>query len=468
MLLRHAKSSWSDPRLSDLQRPLASRGKADAKRMARYIAEHAPQIDLVLCSTAKRARQTWAAVARVLAHEPEVRFESALYLPSLDTLLEVIRSAPDQARTLLVVGHSPSLDALVMGLSLSARDAALRAQVSEKLPTGALVALTLSASSYAEAGIAPARLTSLVTPRALRGSRPEPRKPAKADALVLGKHPSVLTAAQAALTGCMQQIRANLEGARVSDDLEFVHQARVGLRRLRAALRMFRRLLDPEQYTHLAQELRWIFRLLGAVRDYDVFLRDTLSPLREEVSSRALSRLEMALAEERASAVEAARKALASPRFAALLRHLLALESELSSRHDDTPPLRGWARKRLDRRLNRVRSACDGDLHDTARRHELRKQLKKLRYSAEFVSDPFGDAALRYLKRLTKVQDQLGELNDVAVGEQLLSHVPAELPRSTRLAVRRAREALGTRASVADEKLALALHAFMKARPFWR
>jgi phosphohistidine phosphatase len=111
VLLRHAKSSWVDDQ-PDAERPLSDRGRKDAAAAGRWLVEEVGTVDLVLCSTAVRTRETWDRAARsaggALADAP-VRYEPAIYEAWPDTLLELVRALPETVGTVLLVGHGPGL-----------------------------------------------------------------------------------------------------------------------------------------------------------------------------------------------------------------------------------------------------------------------------------------------------------------------------------------------------------------------
>jgi len=158
-LLRHAKSSWKDPELTDHDRPLAARGARAAAALARHFDAAGIAPDLVLCSTARRARDTLDQVAPAAG---EVRFEPELYGASARSLLERLRQVPPATGSVLVIGHNPELEDLALAL---ARPSAGRDEIEAKYPTGALVALELP--GWAELGRGTATLTAFVRPRDL-------------------------------------------------------------------------------------------------------------------------------------------------------------------------------------------------------------------------------------------------------------------------------------------------------------
>src|SRR6476661_6101124 len=103
-LLRHAKSSWADPTLPDHERPLAPRGRRDAKRIATHLARLGIEPELVLCSSAQRTRETLELLRPALGATPTVRLEAKLYAASAETLLERIRALPEAIASAMLIG----------------------------------------------------------------------------------------------------------------------------------------------------------------------------------------------------------------------------------------------------------------------------------------------------------------------------------------------------------------------------
>ena len=108
ILLRHAKSAWPDG-IPDAQRPLAGRGRRDAPAVGRWLRGQLA-IDLVLCSPAARAVQTWDLVAAQLDPIPRVRHDERLYGASAEELLRVTQELPHTVSTAALVGHNPGLE----------------------------------------------------------------------------------------------------------------------------------------------------------------------------------------------------------------------------------------------------------------------------------------------------------------------------------------------------------------------
>ena len=111
VLLRHAKADAPEG-VSDVDRPLLAGGKHDAPVVGQWLAEHVPSIDITVCSTAARARQTWSLVAAELDHEPLFQPDDRLYGASVEQLLAVTQLLPDEATTALLVAHNPGLEEL--------------------------------------------------------------------------------------------------------------------------------------------------------------------------------------------------------------------------------------------------------------------------------------------------------------------------------------------------------------------
>ncbi len=166
LLLRHAKSAWSDARLADHDRPLNRRGERSARAMADHVAADLPRPDLILCSTALRTRQTLAAlVKRLGTPTPPISLDRGLYLASETTLLDHLQSVADEISTVLLIGHNDGIGDLAVALAGSGPAAALD-QLREKYPTGALAVFALPAG-WRELGPATARLVEFTRPRDL-------------------------------------------------------------------------------------------------------------------------------------------------------------------------------------------------------------------------------------------------------------------------------------------------------------
>lgn len=164
VLMRHAKSDWPD--MPDHERPLAKRGRRDAPEVGRWLGKSGYLPDAVICSTARRARETWALaspglLAAAPGAAPEVRYEERIYEASVLGLLMLVREFDPAWRTVLVVGHNPGLAELTLGLvdPPAGQPAAF--------PTAFVAVLGLP-GSWAEAAPGEASLLAFTIPAQLR------------------------------------------------------------------------------------------------------------------------------------------------------------------------------------------------------------------------------------------------------------------------------------------------------------
>ena len=167
LLLRHAKSSWETPGLPDHERPLARRGRHAIRAIRRHVAAGSDTPDLVLCSTARRAVETWEGVAPGFL-PVTVDFSPELYGATAAELLRRLQRVPEGIACLLVVGHNPGLEELASGL-VGTGEAEMRRRLETKFPTGALATFVV-AGPWAELGWGTAELTEYVVPRDLNAA----------------------------------------------------------------------------------------------------------------------------------------------------------------------------------------------------------------------------------------------------------------------------------------------------------
>lgn len=166
ILLRHAKSDRSVAGRPDHDRELALRGNDAAVKIGAYMARHALVPDLVLCSTAARARQTWALVAEAFAAPPKVIYDDRLYEVSAKVILEVVRASSPDVHALAVVGHNPGLQDLA-GLLIASGDIELRQRLLEKFPTAGLAVVDFPVDEWGQLHPQSGRLDRFVAPRSL-------------------------------------------------------------------------------------------------------------------------------------------------------------------------------------------------------------------------------------------------------------------------------------------------------------
>jgi phosphohistidine phosphatase len=169
ILLRHAKSAWPDD-VPDHERPLAPRGRRDAPGAGRWLSKSGYMPDRVLCSTARRTRETWQLAEEKLGAHPQAVFEDRVYGASSAELLDLARQTPEDVRTLLIVGHDPAMRGLTLDLASeqpSDAEAEALGRVRVKYPTAAIAVL---AFTVGWSGLSPggARLTNFATPSEFR------------------------------------------------------------------------------------------------------------------------------------------------------------------------------------------------------------------------------------------------------------------------------------------------------------
>lgn len=163
-LLRHGKSSWNNPALPDQDRPLATRGVTDAPMMGRAMAARGIDPELVLCSSARRTRDTLALVLPELRVEPKVVYEDALYHPSPEGMLEMLRAIGPGVNRVLLVGHNPELHAFALDL-VGSGPKHLRDRLREKYPTAGLAVITFASGLWKSVTINSGELKLFLSPK---------------------------------------------------------------------------------------------------------------------------------------------------------------------------------------------------------------------------------------------------------------------------------------------------------------
>jgi inorganic triphosphatase YgiF len=269
----------------------------------------------------------------------------------------------------------------------------------------------------------------------------------------------------------LTQAGANARGVTYGRDPEYLHQMRVGLRRLRSALVAFRDLVPKKAAKPLIERLRRLMPDLGAARDWDVF-SDTLVHLGTQEPEHAplVAPLLAGARAKRSAARRHARGVAASPQLQAFLLRALRWVNAAPWKEPSEGSLGAFAAAALERLHARaLRDAKHIDWTDAERRHRLRIRVKRLRYACDFFAASFPGAAARpYVKRLSALQDILGELNDIAVARRLLAELaPRGGGRELSAAAGHVRHAIAVRERMLVSSLEAAWVAFEKRRPFW-
>ncbi|MBI1261963.1 MAG: histidine phosphatase family protein [Rhizobiales bacterium] len=165
-LFRHAKSDWRDAGLNDFERPLNERGRKAADFMAHFIDQSQWRPDAVLCSTAVRARETFAPLQALLGTGMPVQFIDRLYHAMPDVLLEVIHAeASDDADTLLVIAHNPGLALMAADLAPAETDEAMAH--GDGMPTGGFIVFEFDVDHWRDVKEHQGRLVFFGKPRQL-------------------------------------------------------------------------------------------------------------------------------------------------------------------------------------------------------------------------------------------------------------------------------------------------------------
>ena len=140
LLMRHAKSSWKDKKLEDIERPLNKRGKKDAGRMGHLMKEKELVPELILCSSAVRARSTAELFAEKSGYTGEIRYLDSFYMAEPMIYAEAVHSLPDELNQVMLIGHNPGMEGLVQILSGKV----------ESLPAGAIARMALTIEHWSD------------------------------------------------------------------------------------------------------------------------------------------------------------------------------------------------------------------------------------------------------------------------------------------------------------------------------
>ncbi|MEM7620765.1 MAG: histidine phosphatase family protein [Pseudomonadota bacterium] len=166
LLLRHGKSSWDNPDLCDFERPLNQRGKASVPLVGGFINQQVLKPDIILCSAARRTRQTLKLLRNHVDFNCEIQFLDELYLISEKNLLQILRELPQLYKTVLVIGHNPTMHTLSMNFTANA-DPSDMSLLTQKFPTCGLAVLEFHIQSWVDICFQSALLKHFTTPKML-------------------------------------------------------------------------------------------------------------------------------------------------------------------------------------------------------------------------------------------------------------------------------------------------------------
>ncbi|SNS72236.1 CYTH and CHAD domain-containing protein [Tropicimonas sediminicola] len=271
--------------------------------------------------------------------------------------------------------------------------------------------------------------------------------PRKAREVPLAPEMTAEVAARDVLRECFEQITTNIDVVLHSPAPEGPHQLRIGLRRLRAAMGLFRPVIGHPEMARLGAQAKALGAAVGALRDLDVVIADVIDPSeRDHASEPGFAVLREAVEARRDTTREALRRHLLGAEVQgfqiALARFIEArgwlVPSDIEQTARLAAPVGELAERALGKRWKSVRKHAHGIDHLTIEeRHELRKELKKLRYSVEFMGPLYKQKAVtEFVKRMKRLQTVFGELNDLAMAEEMLCGIDS--PGARNLAAQRA------------------------------
>ncbi|MBS1144805.1 MAG: hypothetical protein H6R14_2211 [Proteobacteria bacterium] len=259
----------------------------------------------------------------------------------------------------------------------------------------------------------------------------EPLRPFKSKPVLIDEKQTPIEAFRSIALGCLEHFQRNEKGLLTGSDPEFVHQARVALRRLRSAIKLFAPVLPPEFVNAYGKTWQTLAGALGDTRNWDVFLAETLPPIAEAFpDNRDIKRLRKAAQHRARSARKSVVGLLAVKEYPRLLLEFTAAVYTLG---DTLPvPLNDFAREQIARHTKKARNLARRHAELTPEeRHKMRIAFKKLRYTLEFMAPLLSPKKLTpYLAALSHLQDALGLINDHITANSLIAEALKGRPAS--------------------------------------
>jgi triphosphatase len=395
------------------------------------------------------ARDEWE--HEVVGDEPDFKAATQTGLAPFAELKDSIRPvfSLSTERTLIELSHGDSVIEVAADRGQIEGDGCSLAfgELELELKTGNPADLFGLALKLAEA--VPLRLSFMTkADRGYEARSAEPTQKVKARPVVLKRKMTSVEAFQVIGASCLRHLTANEAIVRKTREADAVHQMRVALRRLRAAITLFKNVVEDDQVSRIKAELKWMAGLLGEARDLDVHIVTVLEPAQaEHADDPGYTELLADYRERRKLAYERIEESIASTRFInGILETAAWIQAGPWLQNRDKAARRrrhrlvvALAEEELDRRWKKIlKRGRHLAKQEPAERHQVRIAIKKLRYATEFFESLFKQKGAKKGKRkalsaLEALQETLGELNDIAVGSDMASSGAAAAIRKEQL-----------------------------------
>ena len=298
--------------------------------------------------------------------------------------------------------------------------------------------------------------------RLVLGKKDTSTEPEKARPARVSRKDSSRKALSSMLDSAVRQVLVNRRAVLETDDPEAAHQLRIGLRRLRAALRALRPLVGRSSLHAFERSARDMGRCVGLLRDADVLISGIHAPVEGAATDKTgFVELHEALVRNREARRDEVRQVLGGSQWVKLQLYLTLWPRTLEEVDGLSKPITKYARKVLAKAWKKpAKLGRHLDRLDATQRHEMRKALKRLRYQAEFMAPLFDNRdGKQFIHQLRALQDVFGYLNDVRLAPRLIE-------------VQRERQAGSDAARAASYAVghhdAEAVHVWRRASKAWR
>jgi len=157
LIMRHAKSDWDNPSISDFDRPLNNRGKASAPLVGHELLKRDKVPELIISSPANRAKTTSELVSKIIGYKQPIQYENEFYFGSIDEMISIIRDTDNLYKRIMIVGHNPTLEELVPDLTGD--------HIERSLPTAAIVSINFDFDNWNQLGLENGELEFIIIPK---------------------------------------------------------------------------------------------------------------------------------------------------------------------------------------------------------------------------------------------------------------------------------------------------------------